>query len=182
MKTLLIAIVLVVLGGAFYFVHLKTSSTLKSYSKAAQNTLSPSSHKQTAQVSSGVFGLPKPPLSCSTNVSSIPLTIDYEINAMPCSPAGVSNVQSVLSCNGTILQGASNVSINCSLANGSIGSPQAVCSGTTNVASSPTNLTLNYSCYSTNSLSHAVIYVCSGDIAGFSSAGISLPLTVNCSS
>ncbi len=182
MKTLILIVVLVVLGGTFYLVRIRNNTTVKSYSKSTKTSLAIAKNSisvaRPSQASNTNYGFPTPPLSCSTNSSNIPLSIDYIITAMPCSATGG---QQSLSCNGTILQGASNVSIDCSLANNS-NKNRVVCSGTTNVASGPTNLALNYNCYPTNSLSHTIIYSCTGNIAGYSSGGISLPLNVSCSS
>ena len=145
-------------------------------SKPLPSMINYSYSKQLLELSTVNYGFPIPPLSCSTNASIIPLTSDFLITAMPCNSTAS---QQSLSCNGTILQGASNVSIDCAMMTNN-DSNRVVCSGTTNVASGPVNLALNYTCYPTNSLSHTVIYTCSGNLAGFSSGGISLPLSVSC--
>ncbi len=177
MKTLLFIVVLVFIGGAFYLAN-RHNTNVKSYTKAVKSSLAvvKNSANSPAKLSNVNYGFPIPPLSCSTNASIIPLTSDFLITAMPCNSTAS---QQSLSCNGTILQGASNVSIDCAMMTNN-DSNRVVCSGTTNVASGPVNLALNYTCYPTNSLSHTVIYTCSGNLAGFSSGGISLPLSVSC--
>ena len=125
--------------------------------------------------------LPKPPLSCNTNATAVPLTSDYLITDMGCVSSAVPRNGVVLICNGTLMQGASNVSMNCAPSGRTPGAG-VVCSGSTNAASAPVNLALNYQCFASSAPTTDGIYVCSGDLANYGSLGISLPLSVSCGS
>ncbi len=125
--------------------------------------------------------LPKPPISCSTNISLVALSSDYIITGMNCYPSNTqSNSTAPLSCDGTIFHGS--VSVNCFRPEQYSYKNQLVCSGSLNPQLNPTNLTLSYNCSLPNSNTNSILYSCNGDISNFSYSAISLPLTVNCNS
>lgn len=124
--------------------------------------------------------LPKPPLSCYTSASNMSLSSDYSITGMDCKSSNSPNLGVVLYCNGTLLQHATNVTLNCQIPSSQPNSNGVACSGTTNAASSPVNLALNFSCYANSSLAGNSVYTCSGELANYNTRGINLPLSVNC--
>ena len=127
--------------------------------------------------SSPLTSLPNPPLSCSTNASLMSLSPDYSITNMNCSPAGNPGSE-VLRCNGTLLNGATNVSVNCSTPGHTVSQSGVNCRGS--ASNSGGNMDLTYSCFNSNHLSGNAVYSCSGVLSGYSSLGISLPLSVSC--
>ncbi|MCL4357531.1 hypothetical protein M1512_01380 [Patescibacteria group bacterium] len=119
-------------------------------------------------------------LSCSTSASVMPLTPDYSITEMGCSAPGSSSTY--LICNGTITQHAVDVSLGCYRPHYQAAADQLECSGTTDALSSPTNLSLNYTCALPSTASNKVVYSCNGNLANYSSFAINLPLSVACAS
>ena len=177
MKTILVIVLMVIIGSLVVIggrsFKAANKSQIKPRLSIARRTSDASINK-----TNSVQTLPQPPLTCSTNANLIPFTQDYTITGMDCVSAGTANV--VLVCNGTILQGGTNVTVDCSAPAGPITGNGVVCNGNANSSNSPGNLSLNYTCYNSSQLSNQSVYACSGDIVGYSSLGINLPLNVNC--
>lgn len=169
---IIVAAVLIYVGiGALHSPHaaLKTKDTSSASIKAPS--------VQTASSQSPLSILPKPPLNCSTNASLVDATVDYVITNMGCS--GSSSQGTVLLCNGTIFQHASNVNMQCYRPDYYSYNDLLLCSGTANSASAPKNLSFNYNCSTPNDSSYTV-YSCNGTINNFSSLAVSLPTNVSC--
>lgn len=178
MKILLLIVALVIIGG-LVAVGAKSFNSNNNQQTKAKESISHQAKASTASQTASTQ-LPPPPINCSTSANLIPLTSDYTITGMDCVAAGSSNV--VLICNGSILQAGTNVTVDCSTPANTVVGNGAYCSGKANASASPGNLALNYSCYNSNQLSSSSVYSCSGDIAGYSTFGINLPLSVACGS
>jgi hypothetical protein len=167
-----ILVIAIVMGGRALF-----NGSAHSTATAVHTAKTTASTAKTASSPSAI--LPKPPFSCATNVSLVQLSSDYVITNLNCNPPGLTG-DVVLSCDGTLFQGSTNLSLNCYRPNYYASSDQVVCSGTTNAGSGPVNLTLNYNCNLSSAATTQVLYSCNGYISGFGSFGISLPMSVSC--
>lgn len=175
MKILIVLAVIIAAGLSVYFgVHAgaKTMSPAVNHGRSSL-----SQHTAAAKAGVSSLSIPSPPLSCFTNASLMPYTSDYSITDMNCSPSN-SPGNTVLLCNGTILNSATNVTVNCSTPGSTATENGVYCRGS--ASSSGGNLNLNYSCYNSNHLTSNGVYVCNGVLSGYSSLGISLPLNVSC--
>lgn len=178
MKAIIIILIIAIVGGLFFVGDRVLLSQHKSPIKSPKVLTKTVTLNQNINPSSLY---PSTPLNCSTNVSLIQLTTDYIVTNMPCNSPKVNANTTFMSCNGSILQSATNVSLDCYRLNYYASSDLLYCSGTTNAASAPSNLLLNYSCSLPYYSGNNSIYTCSGDIAGYSSLAISLPMSVSCS-
>lgn len=122
--------------------------------------------------------LPGPPFNCSTHVSLVQSSVDYVITGMNCQGSSGSTV---LKCNGTVLKGATDVTMTCYKPNYIGIGDMVYCAGSTNALSSPTNLTLKYSCSGPGTENSTLVYNCTGSIGNYSSRAINLPMNTNCS-
>lgn len=171
MKTFLIlAVVLIV--GTFIYVGTNKNSTKSQPNHATGSKKIISS---SAQISTAAAQLPKPPLSCSTSASLMPLTSDYSITGMNCTQGSSNNV--VLICNGTIMKSGTAVTVDCNIPNDQTANQGVVCSGSAQ-SNSNGNLALSYNCYTSNKFINE--YACTGSITNYQSLAINLPLSVNC--
>ena len=182
MKSLIILVILV-LFGALLFVGGSELASKKSSQPSNSSGTNAKKNKSytTNQTANRSNALPSPPITCSTSTSRISLSSDYTITGMGCGPSGVSN-DIVLICNGALMNSATNVSMVCSTPNNTVVGNGVDCRGSANQNSSPGNLSLSYSCYASNLLSSNSIYSCTGEMVGYSTLAINLPLTVNCGS
>ncbi len=171
MKYVVIAITLIVISVGIF---IGISASLKKPKRTIKDNI------KTATASNvGTPDLyPSAPLICNTNASLVQATIDYIVTDMSCSKPGQQN--SLVVCNGTIMEHAANVSLICYPYNHYSASNTMQCRGVTNSSSNPTNLSLNYSCFIPSIAMNKIVYSCSGYISNFSSLAINLPLSINC--
>ncbi len=132
------------------------------------------------QAASPLSLYPKTSLNCSSEVSLVSLSRDYTVTNMGCIAPAIASGVVFIKCNGTIMQRATDVSLNCYRAGYYSLNDLLNCSGTTNAASSPVNLLLNYTCNLPNMAGANVIYSCSGNIINYDTFSINLPLSVSC--
>ncbi len=146
------------------------------------SSLNSASQTAAAQTTSNPLSLyPKASLSCSTEVSLVQATVDYVVTGMGCSAPSISGNATFLRCNGTIMQHAVDVTLECRRSRHYAAIDQLECLGTTNSATNPTNLTLNYTCALPTLSGNKNLYTCSGAISGYKSLAINLPMTTTCS-
>lgn len=174
MKIVLSIIVVLVIGISLYAVLHSPAGRRVSVGAKAANHLVPPDQQPINPLS--LYAASS--LSCSTSASIMPLTPDYSITEMGCNAPGSSSTY--LICNGTITQHAVDISLGCYRPHYQATADQLECSGTTNALSNPTNLSLNYTCALPSTASNKVVYLCSGDLANYSSYAINLPLSVAC--
>ena len=123
--------------------------------------------------------LPKPPFSCSTNVSLVQLSADYVVTNMGCAAPSAPST-AILDCNGVLFQHATQVNLDCYRPDYMSAADHVMCLGTTNAAALPASLSLNYSCDLSDTINTTPVYSCSGTISGYSSFAINLPMSVSC--
>ena len=119
---------------------------------------------------------PKANLNCSNSISIMPLTSDFSITDLNCTE--VTNNQTVISCDGTILHQV--VNINCYQTPSYSYNNELICNGATGSILGNGNLPINYTCY-LPSIANTVIYNCSGNIVNYASTAINYSMIVSCS-
>ncbi len=168
---LVIIIVIVLIFGFVLFKNHKISSRSTYYSKP-----SISAPKKSASSLNLNNTLPTAALNCSSNLSLVPLSSDYTINAMTCVPVGSATQNQVLGCNGTIF--SDQISINCYPPNNYSSLDQLACSGSIQPSPAP-SISLSYNCEQVN-VSNNIYYSCNGSIQNYNSFAINLNLSSSC--
>lgn len=133
------------------------------------------------QVNNPLSLYPKTSFNCNTNASLVDLSSDYTVDGMNCSDQNIT-AGNFLSCNGTIFQHATNVSLLCYRSNYYTSSDLLQCNGTADGMNNPTNLSLSYTCVLSNQNGSTLLYTCNGSILGYSSFAVSLPMNIACNS